>query len=367
MAQQFDVAVVGAGIVGTSVAYRLAGRGLRVALVEANTAASGVSSRSFAWFNSEQKRPDTYHRLNAAGMAEWAALAREVPGAEIHRTGSLRWPQDAEDEERLDRRRERLADLGHAARWVTRGEVERLEPGVRLPASVERALFYEDDGWVDPPQVIRALLDDAGDAITLFEGAPVEEVVHAGEVVSAVRAGGLTMECGALVVAAGTGTPEVATLLGNVVPVDPWPGLVIVTTPVPEGTLGRVVHDRHSDIRPDVSGGIRISAESSTVDPGNRAAPAISPDDLLLRTAEVLPALVATSVARVLRGIRPIPGDGVTIAGRLPGVANAWVAVTHSGVTLGPLLGRLIASEVAGEAPDPLLADFRPERFATTA
>jgi glycine/D-amino acid oxidase-like deaminating enzyme len=59
-----------------------------------------------------------------------------------------------------------------------------------------------------------------------------------------------------------------------------------------------------------------------------------------------------------------MPDDGVTIAGRIPGLTNAWVLATHSGVTLGPLLGRLIADEIVGGKPSPVLSPFRPDRFA---
>jgi glycine/D-amino acid oxidase-like deaminating enzyme len=58
-----------------------------------------------------------------------------------------------------------------------------------------------------------------------------------------------------------------------------------------------------------------------------------------------------------------MPGDGHTIAGRIPGLANGFVVVTHSAVTMGPLLGRLIAAEIVGQPPSPQLGPFRPDRF----
>jgi glycine/D-amino acid oxidase-like deaminating enzyme len=58
-----------------------------------------------------------------------------------------------------------------------------------------------------------------------------------------------------------------------------------------------------------------------------------------------------------------MPGDGHTIAGRIPGLTNSWMLATHSGVTLGPLLGQLIAGEIVGGPPSAILAPFRPERF----
>jgi len=62
-------------------------------------------------------------------------------------------------------------------------------------------------------------------------------------------------------------------------------------------------------------------------------------------------------------GVRPMPADHHTIAGRIPGLANGWMLATHSGITLGPLLGRLMAEEIVRGAPQSMLAPFRPERF----
>ena len=48
----------------------------------------------------------------------------------------------------------------------------------------------------------------------------------------------------------------------------------------------------------------------------------------------------------------------------VPSVPGYYEAVSHSGITLGPVIGRLLASEILSGKPDRLLADFRPERFA---
>jgi len=79
----------------------------------------------------------------------------------------------------------------------------------------------------------------------------------------------------------------------------------------------------------------------------------------------VFPAARDVRIVESRIGVRPMPGDGHTIAGRLPGLDNAWVIATHSGITLGPLLGQLIADEIGRGTPSALLAPFRPERFTT--
>jgi glycine/D-amino acid oxidase-like deaminating enzyme len=62
-----------------------------------------------------------------------------------------------------------------------------------------------------------------------------------------------------------------------------------------------------------------------------------------------------------------MPQDERPIVGPVPGVAGFYVAVTHSGVTLAPLIGQLVAQEVTTGHPNPLLAEYRIERFGVLA
>jgi glycine/D-amino acid oxidase-like deaminating enzyme len=62
-----------------------------------------------------------------------------------------------------------------------------------------------------------------------------------------------------------------------------------------------------------------------------------------------------------------MPQDELPIVGAVPGIAGFYVAVTHSGVTLAPLVGQLVAQEVTSGHVSPLLADYRIERFGLLA
>ena len=77
----------------------------------------------------------------------------------------------------------------------------------------------------------------------------------------------------------------------------------------------------------------------------------------------MLPVLRDAEIAEVRRGRRPIPKDGRSIVGFAPEVANVYVATTHSGITLTPLIGAFAAIEIAHGARVEMLAPFRPERF----
>jgi glycine/D-amino acid oxidase-like deaminating enzyme len=59
-----------------------------------------------------------------------------------------------------------------------------------------------------------------------------------------------------------------------------------------------------------------------------------------------------------------MPRDRHPIVGPVPGRPGLYVVVSHSGVTLGPLWGRVAAAEILGGGPDPRLASFRATRFA---
>jgi glycine/D-amino acid oxidase-like deaminating enzyme len=119
-------------------------------------------------------------------------------------------------------------------------------------------------------------------------------------------------------------------------------------------------------LRPDASGGLLLGAEdldavAARVDsPAGLLAPA---GQLLERAARVFPAARGLKVVDARVGVRPMPGDRQTIAGRIPGFTNGWMIATHSGVTLGPLLGRLMSDEIVRDKPSSTLAPFRPERF----
>jgi glycine/D-amino acid oxidase-like deaminating enzyme len=120
-------------------------------------------------------------------------------------------------------------------------------------------------------------------------------------------------------------------------------------------------------LRPDAGGGLVLGADDVDAPAAEARSPAALDELaalLLARAARVLPAAGGVKVVDRRVGVRPMPADRHTIAGRVPGFDNAWLVATHSGVTLGPLLGRLIAHEIAGGPPHAALGPFRPERFA---
>lgn len=364
---RYDVAVIGMGIVGASAVYALARAGARVVALEAGRAGEGTSSASFAWTNSVHKEPEVYHRLNAAGMAMHRQVARDLgDDSGYHEAGSLEWAEDAEAERELRARIARLTQHGYPVTWIAADRARHMEPGLSIPPHVGEVAFYSGDGWLDAPRSIERQLAAAVKAgTTVRETTPVRSLRWRDDRVEAVVVDGGEILADHVLSCVGPATRAFLAPLGVPVPVDRVPGLLAVTAPVSK-QLGRVVHAPGVHLRPDVTGGLllgdtRLDRLVTDATPPAAALAVAAP--LLERAARVFPEPRDLRLIGTRIGVRPMPADGHTIAGRLPGFTNAWVLATHSGVTLGPLLGHLIAGEIVSGAPNPVLAPFRPERF----
>lgn len=363
--KRYDVAVIGVGIVGASAVLALARAGARVIALDAGVPGAGTSSTSFAWVNSVRKEPEIYHRLNAEGMAAHRALARELgTDGGYHEGGSLEWSEGGDAERELRTRVARLASRGYSATLIGRHEAQDHEPALTIPDHVKEVAFYGAEGWLDAPRAISRLLGASGAEVR--QGTRVRSFRKRNDHVEAVVLDDGEIEAESVLVCVGPGTQAFLSTVGVAIPVGRAPGLLAVTSR-PAQALSRVVHAPGIHLRPDASGGLLLGAtdvDGLITETSSRETAFAVAGQLLDRAARVFPAAKDVRLVDARIGVRPMPGDGVTIAGRVPGFANAWMLATHSGVTLGPLLGRLIADEIVAGTSSTVLAPFRPDRFA---
>jgi glycine/D-amino acid oxidase-like deaminating enzyme len=123
------------------------------------------------------------------------------------------------------------------------------------------------------------------------------------------------------------------------------------------------MHVPHIAIRPDGDASVVLhSREVDTlIDTDEHPAELVR---LLHESAQhVVPELGNSRIVQTRVADRPIPADGFPSVGAVPSVPGYYEAVSHSGITLGPVVGRLLASEILTGHRDEMLADFRPERF----
>jgi glycine/D-amino acid oxidase-like deaminating enzyme len=358
-----EIIVVGAGCVGANVAYRLAERGVRVTVLEASAPGSGTSRASFAWTNSFGKTPRDYHDLNVTSMEEHTVLAKELGGSWLHQDGALAWEESPAGRERLDRAVERLAGWGYSVERIPAQEARELEPDLHIAAHVNEVVWTPSEGYVEAVPFIGALLAQASrHGARVLSGQRVTGVIRAGDRVRGVSTeNGSRFEADVVVDCAGQATDEIAHLAGVAIPLDRVPGRLIYTSPVAT-TLLRPIHAPGVHFRPDGAGRIVLAeathdhvwAESADPWPAERSLAAV---------AMHLPALARGRVEATRVGVRPMPRDERPMLGGVPGLDGFYLVVSHSGVTLGPLWGRIVAAELLEGALDPRLAPYRPARF----
>lgn len=357
------VCVVGAGIVGASIAYELAGRGAEAVLVDGTSPGSGATAVSFAWVNANAKLPREYFDLNVAGMREYARLADELPDTTwLHRGGHVATAEHIPD---LDAHVRRLVSWGYAAEVVDARTVrEQVEPAVELGDPDAPVGWFAEEFCVDAVPLTRLLVaQGAARGVAGHFGATVDAVSRDGGSLAVRLSDGTSLGTDVVVNATGAAASGVGGLMASPVPLASTWGMTVLAH-APDRSLRSVIHAADVELRPEGRELVRL--HDATLDD---LLPHADRDELastmLDRATRVMPALASARVVSTHVGLRPIPADGVSSVGSLPSVPGYYEAVTHSGVTLGPLLGRLLATEIVNGTVDPLLGPFRPDRFAT--
>jgi glycine/D-amino acid oxidase-like deaminating enzyme len=361
--------VIGAGVVGASVAYRLAQAGAAVTVLEAARIGGGTSGISFAWTNANKKPPKAYHDMNVAGMKAHAALAGEFGATPWwHGGGSLEWEAEPDRKAQAENV-EQLRSWGYAVEWITPQQVVELEPEID-PAVIGEApvAFFPEEGWLDPVVYAHAMLSAARrrHGAKIVCGARVVDLVMAGDRVTGVRlADGSQYEADTVVNCAGRWTNEATRDAGLHLPLAPTVGFLVFTPPV-AASLSRVVRTPVIDARPDGAG--RLMLHWNVTDTQMSFDAKLSPSmpearDLVRRARRLLPSIGEVEPEAVRIAIRPIPADHFSAIGPMPRVSGYYIAVTHSGVTMSPFLGMAVADEILGGRQRTELAPFRPARF----
>ncbi|MFJ8108300.1 NAD(P)/FAD-dependent oxidoreductase [Streptomyces sp. NPDC096132] len=366
------VIIIGAGVLGVSVARQLAVAGEDVLLLDQWGVGAGTSATTFAWTNSSRKPDPDYHRLNLAGMEEHARLAEQLRGAPSYfPSGALQWA-DAANEQRLADNVERLRSLGYPAHWIPRDEATRIAGDVRIPATVTSIAHFPSEGYVLPDVFVNSLLADAEQHGATCAIGEVVAIDDRPDGVAVTLAGGKVCTGDRVVLAAGRWTERLAARAGIDVPMVTDTGRGAQTVGLlgyarsPELDLRCVIHSPGLNLRPATGGHTVLQALdlNADVDPADPP----SADGAIASTLARRFSALLTDRSRAPRidlriGFRSLPADGHTVAGYASARSRVYCLVSHSGVTLAPILGRLAAAEITTDQEQDLLRSFRPTRF----
>ncbi|QUH03263.1 FAD-binding oxidoreductase [Saccharopolyspora erythraea] len=386
--QHCDVVVVGAGVIGAACAEALSARGLRVTVLDRGAPAGGTTAAGEGNVLVSDKAPGPELELAKASRRIWPELLGELRAELGEALGDVEWePKGGIVVATTGESAGPLVEFARAQRAVevraeviTAAQATELEP--YLTPRVTAAVHYPDDAQLQPVLAATTLL-----AAVRARGGEVRPGVAALGVrrradgsVAEVRTDRGAVPCGAVVNACGPWAGEFASAAGAPVAVLPRRGLVLVTGPLPEGTVRHKVYD--ADYVGAVSSG-DADLQTSTVVESTRAGTVligssrqragfdetIRPDvlrELARKAVGLFPGLADVPVMRAYGGFRPYAPDHLPVIGADPRVAGLWHATGHEGAGIGlaAATGRLLAELFTGADPVVDPEPFRVDRPA---
>ena len=369
--QEFELAVIGAGVIGLSVAWRAAQRGLRVVVLERERPGAGASHVAAGMLAPVSEALLTEQPLLRFGLASAAAYPgfiaelEESTGVQAgyYRCGTLLAARDADEAEALGRELALRTRLGLEVHRLRASEARQLEPA--LAPVLRLALRIPDDHAIDPRRLVNALvvaLERTG--AELRNGVEVKSLeTTAGRVSGVVTAAEEGVSAEQVVIAAGAwgldGLPAEARI-----PLRPVKGQILrLHDPGGPGLLRHVLRMRGAYVVPRGDGHYVLGAtmEERGFD---RSATAGAIYTLLRDATELLPGLGEFALDEVSVGLRPAARDNAPVigTGAIPGLHWATGHYRH-GILLAPATADALSRILVGEEPDEVAVPFDPARF----
>ncbi|MEX2355658.1 MAG: FAD-dependent oxidoreductase [Thermaerobacterales bacterium] len=348
--EEYDAVVIGAGFLGNFIAFNLSKKGVKTCVIEKQYPAAGTSGTTPAWVGYGNRRP-VHYALFAKESSRLYEQIQDEYGIdyEYSRPGALAivWTQDA-----YEQRKAVVADQqahGIDVQLLTAEQVAEMEP-VISPDNIAGALYSPGDAHIMPFKVVHItgyLARELGATykfyteVTKLEQHDGRYTVHTNQ--------GVVIRAGKVCLAAGVWSPAVSETLGIDLPIHPSRGQLVVSDDLP-ATVAKIVGGgslhQWKQPGPILMGSVTnedgISENVNTYD---------GLQGVLRGLVKLAPTMKDAPVVRAFSGIRPMPADGLPLLGEVPGYPGFFVAVTHSGATLGPAIGQVTAELMCGEEP----------------
>ena len=371
--KNLKIVVIGAGIIGTFIAYELSRYGIDVTLIDKNKPGSGTSGSSFNWVNATYpKKPYSYNYFAQLGINSYKNLLKEID-ISIEWNGSLEWFNLRQDQLDL------LSEISQLMNYptYTKHEIINSEQANILEPSInfnnnKNIVYSKDDGTINTRELINLLIKsikiNGGKVITECE---YKKLNFQKTNISSVSTSLGNIDANKVVFACGIDTNS---LLSKNYLIKPTPGVIIKSKPykkiINKIIVGPGIHfyqQSNGQIIIGEQGSISITDAKSLKNRLERFSSRSIEMNYLNKIrsmgGEFFEDIFDLEIDEVSIGWRPIPIDGKPIIGRLDHNPNIYLATMHSGISLGPLVGSLVAREIVQDIKNPILKDFRPSRF----
>ena len=366
MSQNFDVVVVGAGIVGAACALECAQAGLKVAMIEQGIVGGGATAAGMGHIVAMDDS-DAQFALTRYSQQLWLGIRDELPkDVEFETTGTIWVAADEEEMGEARRKQSYYGGQGAPCEILDSKALEEAEPNLRK--GLAGGLLVLEDAVLYPPTAARWLW---------LQGQSCGVALMQRQVTATTPAGvnfsdGSSLTAGLTVIATGACSPELASEVevkkrkGHLAITDRYPGFVQHQL-VELGYL-KSAHSITSDsvafnVQPRATGQILIGssrqygAEDNGIDHRMMRS-------MLARACEYMPGLAATAVVRCWTGFRAATPDKLPLIGPSTKKRNVWFATGHEGLGIATSLGtaKLLVDQILGRKPAIPFEPYLPSR-----
>jgi glycine oxidase len=358
MGYSADCAVIGAGVIGSSIAYQLAKRGVKTMLIEKLVPGQGAT-RAAAGMLAAECEAFAHPQLAALALRSrnlFRELVRELEGMTGLETGYTTTgfviPARTQEEEA------RLSAMagnkeGSTAEWWNAAEISRRIPG--LTGQALGGLFRQWETQLLPQRLTQALVAGAErHGVELLTDTTAEDILIVNGMVRGVRTSRGDIACSNVVIAGGLEASKLLNNYGLSLGMYPVKGEVAAVT-MPARPLKYTLYAEDVYLVPKPDGELWIGATSRPREWG-AGVTAAGLTQLLSRAAAWLPDIGGLSFLRTWSGLRPQTEDGLPLIGPVPDAAGLYAACGHyrNGILLSAATGEAIAEMMTGRTAEQL-------------
>lgn len=367
MSRSKDIVIIGGGVIGTSIAYYLAKRGKKVALVERGDLAFGASGACDQDIILQSKNPGLHLTLALESARIYKSLEAELDHPiEYEETGGMILIETPEEMEVMRDFVKRQQETGLQVEILDRKEAGKMQRG--LSPHLLGATYSPQDAHVNAIEMTLAYARAAvRNGAELFLHTEVTSLLHQGDRITGVETSDGAIYCETVINATGAWAPFIGRMAGIEIPIQPRRGQIIVTEETPPLIMGDILSARYIVAKynpgtlkdfddPGIKMGVGLSL--SQTQKGNILIGATREfvgyntqvtreglKEILKYATRLVPALKEINMIRMFAGLRPYTPDGLPIIGAVKGLEGFFMAAGHEGdgIALSPVTGKIVS------------------------
>jgi len=373
--KSYDAVVIGGGVIGTSVAYYLSKKGMKVALVEKGDIASGTSSRCDGNVLIADKQPGFDTKMSYTSQLLLKELVKEISyDFDYTQRGSI-YIIESEGELKVAKEYvEKQIEDRYTVRMMDKSEIHEEEP--YLAEDIIGGVEIGCDASVNPMALVFGLsLEAKKNGAEIFDYTYVKDIrVGKNGAIEAVETDQEVLITKYVVNCAGIWAPEIGNMVGIDIPIKPRQGQLLVaekTFPVGKRKIvefgymmakfgdenyKRNVSPEIEDLgiafvfEPTLSDNFLIGSSRAFVGFDTRVSIEVM-QGLAKRAIRFFPVMKDIHVIRAYAGLRPYVDDHMPIISKVDEISGFYIAAGHEGdgIGLSPLTGKLISQMITGE------------------